>query len=89
MIHGENKKFSLDHELSQKREIESWGNKRKSSILERIEKVNLMDLQTHLVFSIKLKRGNTRMLIFSTIKLHVPPVMDRKFFKDCCNFMKI
>ena len=40
MIYGENKKFSLGHELSQKREIKSWGHKRKSSFLGKREKKN-------------------------------------------------
>lgn len=39
MIHGENKKFPLDYELSQKnREIKNWSDKRKSIFLGRREK---------------------------------------------------
>ena len=38
MIHGENKKVPLDCELTQKREIKSRGNKRKSSFLGKREK---------------------------------------------------
>lgn len=55
MIYGENKKFSLGHELSQKREIKSWGHKKKSSFLGKKEKkMSLMNLQSLPVISVKL-----------------------------------